>query len=80
MSFIDAWSPRVHEPAGAPGVKRKVESFEDPTGIDKALEKAKKAATEKMESEEKKEEAHGESGRGPKGSVGAAGKEGGGTA
>ena len=73
MSFIDAWSPRVPEPAGAPGVKRKVESFEDPTGIDKALEKAKKAATEKMESEEKKEEAHGESGRGPIGSVGAAG-------
>ena len=64
MSFIDAWSPRVPEPAGAPGVKRKVESFEDPTGIDKALEKAKKAATEKKE-------AHGESGRGPKGSVGA---------
>ena len=71
VSFIDAWSPRVPEPAGGPAAKGKVETFEDPTGIDKALEKAKKAVTENLEPEEKKEESRGERERGPRGSVGA---------
>ena len=43
--------------------------FEDPTGLDKALEEAKKAATEKVETEEKKEELRVETRRGPNRSV-----------
>lgn len=69
INFVDGWTPRVPEPIGVPSTKEKPELLDDPIGLDKALEEAKKAATEKGETEEKKGEAKVEAGRGRKGSV-----------
>ena len=46
VSFVDGWTPRVPEPARAPPTKDKPEALRDLTGLDRALEKAKKAVTE----------------------------------
>ena len=69
INFVDGWTPRGPEPIGVPSTKEKPELLDDPIGLDKALEEAKKAATEKGETEEKKGEAKVEAGRGRKGSV-----------
>ena len=62
LGFVDGWTPRAPEPAVPPTPRGKPEDIEDPTGLDRALEKAKNSVTEKEETEEKKEEARVESG------------------
>ncbi|CAK9000725.1 Uncharacterized protein SCF082_LOCUS6623 [Durusdinium trenchii] len=71
MRFIDEWTPRVPEPAEPPKAKEQPEAVGDPTGLDRALEKAKEAAKKSGEEEIKEGEGKTESTRTPRGSVGA---------
>ena len=71
IRFVDEWTPRAPEPAAPPKGKEGPEGAVDPTGLDRALEKAKEAAKKSEKEEIKGGAGKSEATPSPRGSVGA---------